>query len=313
MFMKITMFYSHDPGAAELVSFYYKDFVEKNGQKKAILLSKGYAVDVYKKQNLSFLPFDKTEDLIKYFVMEKDRIDAIITGTSRDDDSDYLLWKEAKALGIDSTAYVDHWMNLHKKFCYNGKFFTPDKICVIDEYCKDELIAYGVEGSKIEITGHPVLLHRAKTLSGLRSDQKHVQKIRKKLNLSDGVKVNLFISENISELGLKNSIGYDEFDSFMSFYKSISEGVVIVKAHPKEGLRKWSSFIERNNLSNCLLVYDEIDPVELLSISDNVGGLFSILLPLAHLAGINTVSHQPNRKGENYLKGSIAKEIKTVV
>jgi hypothetical protein len=311
--MKITVFYAHDPGAAELLSFYYKDFTAKSGQDKTVLLGKGYAVRVFKKQNLPFLPFDKTVDLINYFREKKDKIDSLITGTSREDDSDYLLWKEAKTFDINSTAYVDHWMNLHGRFYRYNEFFTPDKICVIDRYCKNKLIAYGVKGSKIEIAGHPVLSNRTKELSNLRADQKHIQNLKKKLDLSDGIKVNLFISENISELGLKNSLGYDEFDSFISFYKSISEGVVIIKVHPKEKLNKWRSFLEKNNLNSCLLIYDEHDPVELLSISDNVGGLYSILLILANLAGINTVSYQPNLKFKNYIEGSIGGGIKTVV
>lgn len=308
-----TVFYSHDLGAAELLLFYYREFLKKNPAKRAELWAMGYAADMYKKEVLRFRYFKDREGLISYFRGNKSSVEQLVTGTSQEEDSDYILWKEARALAIPSAAYVDHWMNLIERFDYGKEFFTPDKICVIDEYCKSVLVRHGVDGADVEITGHPLLTARVEKLKELRNDPAYCEAVRKKLGIDRETKINLFISEDMTELGLKKRFGYDEFDSFRSFRMSVRGGALIVKIHPRERRGKWEDFVKKDDVRGCLLVYNEIEPLDLLAIADNVGGLFSILLALAHLAGVKTVSHQPNLKCDNYLRGSLAEGIKTVI
>lgn len=311
--IKKQIFYAHDAGAAELIGFYFKEAINKNGVSSATLLGEGYAKSIFQRENLCFQAFDQSEEVLNYFREQQDCLDSLMAGTSAINHTHLFLCKAAKTSGIHSTLCIDHWMNLPQRFMCKNESVIPDCVSVIDAFCKKELVDWGINSSKIKIAGHPVIDLIVTNLSRLRHSHQHQLEVRKKVNINIHDKVNVFISEDITGLGLKQKLGFDELDSFKLFFKNISEGQCIIKVHPREAKEKWPIFLKANSFDSCILVNDEITPIEVLSIADQVGGLYSILLVQAHLAGIHTVSYQPNLSCQNYLQGSLGDTIQTII
>jgi predicted dehydrogenase len=304
----LRVYYAHDPGAAELIAHY---FSHDTGAEK-ILIGQGYAVGIFKKLGIKYAKVDSLNELLVYVKAIRGRIARIISGTSQSVDYDCQLWRWGAHEGIPVEVHLDHWMNLLERFSHFEEMIIPAQIDVIDAISRDILLDNGFPDDAINVSGQPVMEIKAHSIEVMRADLSHRKWLKEQLGLPEYRDINVFISENITELDLREKFGFDEWDSFRSFRDELDNAAVIIKLHPKESIEKWESLLAKSSIYDCILVYDQVDPEALVAVADQVGGLFSILLLQAHMAGIPVVSYQPGAKIYKPLNDSFVNGIRTV-
>lgn len=97
-------------------------------------------------------------DIIK--LLTEPKASLLLTGTSINAfELEKRFIEIARKLGIASISVLDFWSNYASRFSDDeGSLrYLPDQIAVMDSLARDEMIAAGIDGSHITITGHPAL------------------------------------------------------------------------------------------------------------------------------------------------------------
>lgn len=84
----------------------------------------------------------------------------VLTGTSVNPfefEKQYIA--AAHELGIPTLAVLDFWSNYHLRFSYEQSelVYLPDRIAVMDDLARDEMIAEGFPPARLIVAGHPAL------------------------------------------------------------------------------------------------------------------------------------------------------------
>ncbi len=305
----VTVYFAHDPGAAELMAHLYAN----RGQGGAVLTGQGYAPGVYRRLGLPFREFIDTDSLLAWLGDRGDMVARIVSGTSQSADADCRLWRWASERGIDAEAHVDHWMHPVERFSHLDGLAMPDRVHVMDEDSRRALIEAGADPDRVYVSGQPVMEAKARAMADLRGDPAVRERVGRTLRLDDAHGLHVFVSENVTELGLRPRYGFDEMDSFLAYRAHVDQRPVVVKVHPKESEDKWRAFLGREGIDDCPVVTGTLTPEELVAVADSVGGMFSILLLEASLAGIPVVSCQPGLKTDNPMDNTLAGEIRMIL
>lgn len=173
----------------------------------------------------------------------------VITGTSGEGTAEKHLWRAAESLNIPSLAILDSWVNYGIRFSSRGlsqladyrahpdHFFLPTFIAVMDQLAAQEMIAEGIPGERVLVTGQP-----------------HFDSlINKSVTASPQNKTLLFISEPLeSSYGPDNQLGYTEKTIFREILASLRrlEGEVdlVIKLHPREAPDSYDDLIQETGL-----------------------------------------------------------------
>lgn len=86
--------------------------------------------------------------------------EVLVTGTSERAADDARYWAWARARGVRSIAFVDHWVNLGARFSPSGSGrveVEPDVIAVIDERAARALVEEGATPARVRVIGSPAL------------------------------------------------------------------------------------------------------------------------------------------------------------
>src|SRR5438552_3085265 len=106
----------------------------------------------------------------------------------------------ARQLGIPSLAVLDHWMNYRLRFA-NEKgelVYLPDRIAIMDEQARAEMLAEGLDADRIVITGQPALDELAAFRRSLSPQLR--PEVRQLLGVAEDERMVLFASEPISAM-----------------------------------------------------------------------------------------------------------------
>src|SRR5438876_2230535 len=129
------------------------------------------------------------------------RADVLLSATS---DNGVNLEKPfiaaARRLGIPSLAVLDHWMNYRLRFT-NEKgelVFLPDRIAIMDEQAREEMLAEGLDAGRLAVTGQPAFDELASLRRSTTPQQR--QAVRQLLGVSPDERMVLFASEPISTM-----------------------------------------------------------------------------------------------------------------
>ncbi|MBZ0104036.1 MAG: hypothetical protein K8H84_00245 [Sulfuricella denitrificans] len=105
------------------------------------------------------IPDDMTFEKIR---AQLQRLNArlVLTGTSVNPfefEKQYIA--AAHELGIPTLAVLDFWSNYHLRFSYEQDqlAYLPDRIAVMDDLARDEMIAEGFPPARLIVAGHPAL------------------------------------------------------------------------------------------------------------------------------------------------------------
>ena len=86
------------------------------------------------------------------------RFNLILTGAAFGANTiDKQLWRKAKALGLKSTAFIEHWSWYAERFIEGGIWITPDEILVNDNLAFSEAVSAGLPQERLITIGNPHL------------------------------------------------------------------------------------------------------------------------------------------------------------
>ncbi len=209
----------------------------------------------------------------------------------------------AHETGIPSLAVLDFWSNYRRRFSdvEDHLVYLPDRIAVMDERARDEMIAVGFEPIRLIITGQPALDDLAKLKTQFNSKRRHA--IIDALSVAPDELFVLFVSQPMSILNGADAInphyyGYTEktvLSSLTAALDQIAEEhnqkiALVIRPHPRES----DEFLDKLDYHTIrMLVYTEGKAYDLAMAADLVIGMNTILLMEACYLGCITVSIQP--------------------
>lgn len=286
--MKKVIFFTCEPGGAEvLIPVIQKMSLDSSFD--ILVLTYGFAIDRFQKKSI---PFIEITPIIKddFSLFDKYLSDFIITSATslpQKDMSEKYLWHNAKQKNIPTIAFLDQWQNYAVRFSGIDKNeylkYQPDIINCINNIAKQEMIKLGFNSKKLLELGHPYL-------SQLQDNVIDKDTILKTLKLNTTNKIVLFISEAIAE-NYGNTRGYTQYntiDFLLSNKEFIKDKQIIIKLHPKDDISKYQKY------KNHILIQNEYSSLEMISISDYVIGMTSIMLIEAYILNKCVLSIQLN-------------------
>jgi len=218
-----------DPGGGLAVSTLIDKLIERNYidlEVYAGLLSEKFLAEKtieFKKIN-SLISIEEAEEIINNVSP-----DILITGTSGGN-AEQQLRNVAFNRNIKSVVIMDFWKDYGRRWLYASYQLETlkEKICVIDEMMKTEMIEEGFPKDNLIITGHPYL------------DKIFNYKINLENEDTSGKNNFLFLSQPLHTIGIKN-YKIHPFKIFLDAIKELSEIreeniLLTVKLHPLESL-----------------------------------------------------------------------------
>lgn len=298
---KKILFYSRDPGGTNCVIPVYRRLLEMKGV-ETLLWGKDFAIPKYREESLMYkdvgaLKLEEIRQLLKQYNPK-----VLVTGTSYGDRTEQWLWKWAKKEGTYSMAILDQWLSYRIRFSDpSGRLVLLDKILVMDEFAKKEMVAEGFNERRILVTGQPHFEELKKKAAQVTEFDK--KKIRKDLNLLEGITI-LFVSEPLAD-ALHVDMGFTEHTILRELILAVQQvrpSVIVnllVKLHPKQSISETrqtiGSFPAVSNIRISIIADQPLLP--LILIADVVVGMYSMGLIEAHLLKKPITSIQIGRKG----------------
>jgi hypothetical protein len=211
---------------------------------------------------------------------------------------------------IPTASVVDFGAHYRERFmAADGSFVMPDAILVMDEHSKAEMIAGGFPPDRLHVTGHPGV----DELSWY-DDPAHRTEARTWVRALAGCAEDdlaiLYISQPLSQLGNRETSGFDERDVFPVLAASLGRvlqrrsrrAALLVKLHPREAGQPFAAPADVPSCLTLRIIDDAAcDPRTLVVGSDLVVGMNSIVLLDACLLRKAVVSYQPNLRGPDVL------------
>lgn len=232
--------------------------------------------------------------------------DLVITATSVNPEKVELhALALARSLNVPSLALLDFWSNYRLRFTDNqGKWVLPDKIAVMDDLAREEMIGEGFAPDILTITGQPAF---DRVSDAKRSfTPQHRQSLRNALDINEDGLLILFVSQPFADIygsseATRDTLGFDEHivlshccKTLAKLSRSHSSPITLaIRPHPREAANKFPVIQE-----DLFRTVTWITPSQLEAAlsADLVLGMNSVLLYEAALMGCPTVSVQPGLK-----------------
>lgn len=208
----------------------------------------------------------------------------LITGTSYPVGIEIELISAARQASIPSVTFVDHWVNMAKRFEIASSLVLPDAVCVIDERAKQYAIDDGIPESKIVVLGNPYHTYLRHWKSSCSRNH-----FLTEIGLPPRARYILYAPEPLSVFGLDAIYGFNELDAFEMIYRAAepwlgSEEYVIIKAHPNQRHTLFTDHFCCQSYHNVIYIENGSLP-DFLYHADCVLGLFSNSLVEASILG----------------------------
>ena len=227
----------------------------------------------------------------------------IFTGTSHPQSSggfELRLLNQARARGISSHAFIDHWTSFLLRFQWGGQLFLPDQIWVLDERAQAMAREAGLPAELLAITENPYLEY-------IRRHWRPDPGV--KLRLSDRLRANHFVLYVPDPVSLRPGGGLD-FDEvsvlceLLQWLERTSEVGLLLKTHPLQDPRPVQAVLEQLTPAlrdRCLWLETE-DPLQLAALSRVVVGHYSNALLEADAVGAKVLRYFPGPRPPDYLE-----------
>lgn len=227
---------AHDAGGAEIVSGHIK---RAGLHLKCRYSLQGPAVEIFSNK----LGPINNEDVLEILP----QCDCLFSATSWDSTHEYAAIKLAKALGIKTIVFLDHWVNYGQRFIRGGEEVLPEEVWISDMYGLEMARhAFGSKVSNIRMVENPYLIE-ANYL---------INQAARKITISPRIEVGhnaLFLSEAISEHALKiygdeYHWGYTQLDALKYLIKNINSlrfniQAIRIRPHPSEDREKYLTIL----------------------------------------------------------------------
>lgn len=209
----------------------------------------------------------------------------------------------AREAEVPSLAVLDFWSNYRMRFSDGAGMlvYLPDRIAVMDERARGEMVNDGFELTRLVITGQPAL-DDLPLLRDRFSPVRH-KEIQKELGIRSRERLVLFVSQPISVLygedpTAPGHLGYTEQIVLEALHKALShiaqrsgqEIVLVIRPHPREN----APVFKNSSYEPVRIIMSTVeDPRDMVMAADVVTGMNSMLLVEACYLGCLTVSLQP--------------------
>ena len=222
--------------------------------------------------------------------------DLVITGTSADDFTEKFLWQACEQLGIPCFAVLDQWINYGLRFSAHGvndialyrpgsaPAYLPTRIVAMDDYARTEMVADGLPEARILVCGQPYF----ETVRGSRDETAQIARFCEQAALQPDDFVVVFASEPITTTYGPEALshwGYSERSILTSLVGALERTaadsdrqlVLVVRPHPKEGVRHFADIVGRCRRVRAVFDTDS-SPWTLINRADLVCGMSSMFL-----------------------------------
>jgi hypothetical protein len=189
-----------DPGGAAVLA----PVLELLRQERRPLRALAYrqAVTYWRSRGLEVDELSASTDLERAKQYLRDlRADILLSATSDNGvNLEKPFFAAARQLGIPSLAVLDHWMNYRLRFANpSGELlYVPDRIAIMDEQARREMIAEGLDPERLVVTGQPAFDELASFRQSATPQQRKT--IRQGLGILEDEHMVLFASEPISTM-----------------------------------------------------------------------------------------------------------------
>lgn len=161
---------------------------------------------------------------------------------------EHTVRRAASDAGIPCIAVLDYWANYHQRFRrLDGEQWTyslPDRICVLDEIVRNEMLTEGFASEKIVMTGQPYfeyILHWRNALS-----INDVTRFRNRYLKDEDSLLIGFCSEPIHKININDEFGYDQYSTIRKITTFLGQFTKLtgrrihlaVRPHPRENDEK---------------------------------------------------------------------------
>ncbi|NVJ91181.1 MAG: hypothetical protein HWE34_05965 [Methylocystaceae bacterium] len=276
-----------------------------------LLLSDDKGLDIFKARGLHPNAFSFNESELeslcqKHFKNHPSHLLTSAASLPHLDMTERYLWQWASKQNILSTAILDQWQNYAIRFSGEKPeqhlAYLPDRICVMDELARTEMIKQGIPESRIIVTGQPSFdWLREQNKSADNQTISHLND----LQLSNSNIIVTFVSEALAK-DFGNTLGYDEISTVKVLGDILSKinlpnlGLII-KLHPQNNKSDFSWCMEAWPNLNTRIVGNEYSPPQILALSDVVIGMSSVMLVEAVITEKAVISLELNAKHEPQL------------
>ncbi len=320
------LLFSRDPGGANTIVPVISALQKENME--VLLWGKDMALEKYSQAGFVGNDIEKvsntlTIESIKGF-LQAIHPDFILTGTSAEDKTENLIWLAAKDLSIPTAAILDQWVNYDIRFSpykvseratFNkdkNLNWCPDTIFVMDDEAYQAMLSVGFTQNQVKVSGQPYFNWIQKQWKDNAPSLKNKATLLKQsLSIPESNHVITFVSEPLTELYLTSKgavdFGYNEKTVFTHFISSLEKHVgrnptthytVVIKLHPRENVNNYKDIIDAFHHPHIQLHVDQkTAPWDLISYSDVLIGMSSMLLIEAYLVGKPVLSIQIDRIG----------------
>lgn len=211
-------------------------------------------------------------------------VEVLITGTSLPQTLEIDLILEANKAGVVTISFIDHWINMVKRFRVGNSLVLPDWICVVNERMRQIALNDGLPEEKLVIEGNPY--HQ---FLKLWYPQQSRDSFLKNISLPSGSRYLLYAPEPISKFELDKQFGFDELDGLKMIVDALSPSLdtdkyIVVKGHPNQNHAVFLEYLAE--FINPKIIYlDSGDFPTLIFYSECVIGFFSNSLVEAQVIG----------------------------
>jgi len=277
------IFTAQDPGGFNSIFPVIKKLENKRNINFKVLLA-NESRKIAKDNRINFIDCVKLTDneIQKILINFNPVLIVMATSTGLSLEKKITLW--AKTNKTKTLAIVDFWSNYKLRFSNPETFdlaYIPDKICVIDEYMKNEMLKDNFEEEKLIITGNPFFDTFQKTK-------------KQKGNFI------LFASQPFSEIFRKNdkridTLIFNEVEIFSTIVKLLEELKInlpiIIAFHPRS--RKRDKFDNIINNSSLTIEIAKKNTEDLMGEAELIIGINTMVLFQASIIGNKVISYQP--------------------
>jgi UDP-N-acetylglucosamine 2-epimerase len=289
-----------------------------NDDKRLDIITLGHQVSekILKQRNMNYKTIRDLglENISVYsmgYLLDKEKPDLVLTGTSVQDDSnkeivEQTLTLAAKERKIPVIAVLDYWAHYSQRFSdvYTGEKhkFLPDRIAIMDEHAEKEMAAEGFDKNMLVITGNPnfdKLEAKAKSFAN---------EERQNLRAQLGASGKLLYYATACAINEKPAFGHWCLDNIQIINQVFNElpnndARMIVGLRPsyqKEDIDEISKYLQEN-AGGKIAMTSEISALELALAADITMTSNSTVAIEAMYMGKPSISLQPNLKCDDGL------------
>ena len=217
-----------------------------------------------------------------------DGLDLVLCGSSADALLERRAVRAARAAGVRSAVWLDHWVNYPERFVLHGELVLPDEVCVADEHAQ-RLAAQTLPGAEIRLCGNPYLEDAAAEIHALEPKRRGAGERILYVTQPTTVAAQMATGDPLGW-------GYEERGALRGYLERLAEAppaAVRIRLHPAESEDKYAGVLEAFDDRLALEFSRSESLTEDCAWADTVAGCDTMAMVVALAAGRRVVSVIP--------------------